>query len=74
MSRKYAPLRLTPDEAGKLQGQFNQLQSAFTKLSAAAEEMNRQIKHNYGAEALWQLQDAVRRATTLAELKREVAA
>lgn len=69
MNRNYPLLRLTPDQAGKLQHDFNRLQANHTELKAQLAALEQGMRDLYGSQAF-----LARNQAQAALLKQEIAA
>lgn len=74
MSRNYPLLRLSPDDAGRLQHEHTRAVARLETITAELKELENQVRTEYGTATLWRLRAAARNQVTLKQLKREVAA
>jgi hypothetical protein len=74
MNRNYPLLRLNPDQAGKLQHDFNRLQANHTELKAQLAALEQAMRDLYGSQAFLALRNHARNQAQAALLKQEIAA
>lgn len=74
MNRHYPLLRLTPDQAGKLQHDFNRLQSSHAQLQAELAALEQAMRTLYGSQAWLTLRNTARNQAQAELLQQEIAA
>lgn len=74
MNRNYPLLRLTPDQAGKLQHDFNRLQANHTELKAQLIALEQGMRDLYGSQAFLAMRNQARNQAQAELLKQEIAA
>lgn len=74
MNRNYPLLRLNPDQAGKLQHDFNRLQATHAQLQAELAALEQAMRTLHGSQAWLNLRNTARNQAMAAQLKQEIAA
>jgi hypothetical protein len=74
MNRNYPLLRLAPDQAGKLQHDFNRLQANHAQLQAELAALEQAMRTLHGSHAWLTLRNTARNQAKAALLQQEIAA
>lgn len=74
MNRNYPLLRLSPDQAGKLQHDFARLQATHIQLQTELAALEKAMRDLYGSQAWLTLRNTARNQAQALLLQQEIAA